>query len=72
MTGINSPWIRPGCQASDPSDSGYDIHDLYDLGDFDVKVSIDTKWGTKEGLMDLVNKGQRGRNRDILGCGPQS
>jgi alpha-amylase len=56
MAGIDNLWIPPGCKASSPSGNGYDIYDLYDLGEFDAKGSVGTKWGTKQELLDLVNK----------------
>lgn len=56
MTGIDNLWIPPGCKASSPSGNGYDIYDLYDLGEFDAKGSVGTKWGTKQELVELVNK----------------
>ncbi|KAL5338467.1 glycoside hydrolase superfamily [Aspergillus crustosus] len=32
--GIDNIWIPPGCKAANPSENGYDIYDLHDLGDF--------------------------------------
>jgi alpha-amylase len=37
----------------DPFGTGYDVYDLYDLGEFDQKGSISTRWGTKEDLHAL-------------------
>lgn len=54
MIGIDNVWLPPGCKASSPSGNGYDVYDLYDLGEFDAKGSVGTKWGTKEELMDLA------------------
>ncbi|KAF4635851.1 hypothetical protein G7Y89_g2223 [Cudoniella acicularis] len=54
-TGIDNIWIPPGCKASSPSGNGYDIYDLYDLGEFEQKGSVGTKWGTKNDLLKLVN-----------------
>lgn len=54
--GVDNVWIPPGCKASSPSGNGYDIYDLYDLGEFDQKGSRGTKWGTKEELVELINK----------------
>jgi len=48
--------VPPGCKASSPSGNGYDIYDLYDLGEFDQKGGKETKWGTKEELLELVKK----------------
>jgi alpha-amylase len=33
---------------------GYDVYDLYDLGEYDQKGSVRTKYGTKEELLKLV------------------
>jgi alpha-amylase len=38
----------------DPCGNGYDVYDLYDLGEFDQKGSRATKWGTKEELLELT------------------
>jgi alpha-amylase len=56
MTGIDNLWIPPGCKASSPSGNGYDVYDLFDLGEFDAKGSVGTKWGTKKELEELVKK----------------
>ncbi|KAI9932117.1 hypothetical protein ASPWEDRAFT_171758 [Aspergillus wentii DTO 134E9] len=53
--GVDNMWIPPGCKAMSPSGNGYDIYDLYDLGEFDQKGSRATKWGTREQLEDLVS-----------------
>jgi alpha-amylase len=53
--GITGMWIPPACKASWPDRNGYDIYDLYDLGEFDQKGGRHTKWGTKEELVDLMN-----------------
>ena len=39
-TGIDNLWIPPACKASSPSGNGYDIYDLYDLGEFDAKGRV--------------------------------
>lgn len=52
--GVDNMWIPPGCKAMSPSGNGYDIYDLYDLGEFDQKGSRATKWGSKEELLDLI------------------
>ncbi|KAB8339099.1 hypothetical protein FH972_022035 [Carpinus fangiana] len=51
--GVTSVWIPPACKASSPKGNGYDIYDLYDLGEFDQKGGVATKWGTKKELQDL-------------------
>lgn len=52
--GVDNVWIPPGCKAMSPSGNGYDIYDLYDLGEFDQKGSRATKWGSKEDLQELT------------------
>ena len=52
--GVDNIWIPPGCKAMSPSGNGYDIYDLYDLGEFDQKGTRPTKWGTKEELQNLI------------------
>lgn len=53
--GVDNIWLPPGCKGMDPSGNGYDIYDLYDLGEFEQKGSRSTKWGTREELQELVD-----------------
>lgn len=53
-TGVDNLWIPPGCKGSSQQGNGYDVYDLYDLGEFDQK-GISTKWGRKEDLVQLVH-----------------
>ncbi|MCJ1259888.1 hypothetical protein MMC24_007727 [Lignoscripta atroalba] len=57
-TGIDNMWIPPGCKAANPEGNGYDIYDLYDLGEFDQKGARSTKWGSKEDLMQLIDSAE--------------
>lgn len=52
--GISNMWIPPGCKGGWYDSNGYDVYDLYDLGEFDQKGSRATKWGTKAELVDLI------------------
>ena len=54
--GVDNIWIPPACKGSSPHGNGYDIYDLYDLGEFDQKGARSTKWGPKEDLIQLVEK----------------
>ena len=54
VLGIDKVWIPPGCKAGWRDSNGYDIYDLYDLGEFDWKGSRATKWGTKEELVEMT------------------
>ncbi|WP_252311514.1 alpha-amylase [Sinobaca sp. H24] len=52
--GIDSVWIPPAAKSETPDDNGYGVYDLYDLGEFDQKGSIPTKYGTKEELLEAI------------------
>jgi alpha-amylase len=54
--GIDNIWLPPGCKASSSNGNGYDIYDLYDVGEFDQKGGKATKWGTKEELLELSKR----------------
>lgn len=53
--GINMVWIPPACKADGGTNSvGYDTYDLFDLGEFDQKGTIRTKYGTIEELKKAI------------------
>ncbi|KAF2692144.1 glycoside hydrolase family 13 protein [Lentithecium fluviatile CBS 122367] len=52
--GITDLWLPPGSKAKDAESNGYDIYDAWDLGEFDQKGTVPTKWGTKMDLMNLA------------------
>lgn len=52
--GITAVWIPPCCKGQSSNDVGYGVYDLYDLGEFDQKGSVRTKYGTKEELLEAV------------------
>lgn len=35
-------------------DTGYGVYDVYDLGEFDQKGTVRTKYGTKQELLDAI------------------
>ena len=53
--GISGVWIPPCCKATSSADVGYGIYDLYDLGEFDQKGTVATKYGTREELLQAVS-----------------
>lgn len=54
--GITAVWIPPCYKGADgPKDVGYAVYDLYDLGEFDQKGSVRTKYGTKDELLGAIN-----------------
>ncbi len=53
--GITALWLPPAFKGLAGRYSvGYDIYDLYDLGEFDQKGSIRTKYGTKDEYLHAV------------------
>lgn len=38
---------------------GYDVYDVYDLGEFDQKGNKRTGWGTKEEYVSLIQAGKK-------------
>lgn len=53
--GVSAIWLPPVTKATGTNDVGYGIYDLYDLGEFDQKGSVRTKYGTKEELHELID-----------------
>ncbi|MEG0288237.1 MAG: alpha-amylase [Carnobacterium sp.] len=54
--GVTGVWIPPCFKATGINDVGYGIYDLYDLGEFDQKDAIRTKYGTKKELKAAVDE----------------
>lgn len=53
--GISAYWLPPCFKAANGTwDVGYGIYDLYDLGEFDQKGTVRTKYGTKDEYLQLV------------------
>jgi alpha-amylase len=53
--GVTTVWLPPAFKAhSGNSSVGYDVYDLFDLGEFDQKGSIRTKYGTKEEYLTAI------------------
>lgn len=49
--GVTDVWLPPAYKgASGPSSVGYDSYDLFDLGEFDQKGTIPTKYGSRSEL----------------------
>lgn len=53
--GITAVWLPPCFKAITQEDAGYGVYDLYDLGEFDQKGTIRTKYGTKEELKAAID-----------------
>ncbi|WP_252234174.1 MULTISPECIES: alpha-amylase [unclassified Clostridium] len=55
--GITALWLPPAYKGvGGINDVGYGAYDLYDLGEFDQKGTIRTKYGTKEQYLDAINE----------------
>ena len=53
--GINYLWLPPAYKsAGGKEDTGYAVYDLYDLGEFDQKGTIPTKYGTKDEYIKAI------------------
>lgn len=53
--GITAVWMPPAYKgAAGAQDVGYGVYDLYDLGEFDQKGSIATKYGTKDEYLKAI------------------
>lgn len=54
--GINYVWLPPAYKgAGGKNDVGYGVYDLYDLGEFNQKGSVPTKYGTKEEYIKVID-----------------
>ncbi|KAH8118061.1 alpha amylase [Phellopilus nigrolimitatus] len=50
--GVSHVWLPPLQKAATGKASvGYDVYDLWDLGEFEQKGTVTTRWGTKEELL---------------------
>ncbi|MDD4778348.1 MAG: alpha-amylase [Fermentimonas sp.] len=54
--GITAVWIPPAIKGTGSDDVGYGAYDLYDLGEFDQKGTVRTKYGTKEELIQAIDE----------------
>lgn len=53
--GVNAVWLPPAFKGTEGKNSvGYDVYDIYDLGEFDQKGSVRTKYGTKKEYLEAI------------------
>lgn len=63
--GITGVWLPPAYKgAGGVQDTGYAVYDLYDLGEFNQKGSIPTKYGTKDEYLEAI-KILKGNNIEV-------
>ncbi|MGP8306648.1 alpha-amylase [Vibrio sp. YIC-376] len=54
--GFTALWLPPAYKGAGGSyDVGYGVYDMYDLGEFDQKGSVSTKYGTKDQYLSAIN-----------------
>ncbi|EPE63244.1 alpha-amylase [Exiguobacterium sp. S17] len=56
--GITALWLPPVTKGQSDKDTGYGVYDLYDLGEFDQKGTVATKYGTKQELLEATKHAQ--------------
>ncbi len=54
--GVTSVWIPPAYKADEQQDEGYATYDLFDLGEFNQKATVRTKYGTKKELKAMIDE----------------
>ena len=52
--GITKMWLPPAFKATHSADVGYGVYDLFDLGEFEQKGSVRTKYGTKADYLATI------------------
>ncbi len=58
--GVTSLWLPPAYKgAAGKDDVGYSVYDLYDLGEFDQKGTVATKYGTKKDYIAAIKELQK-------------
>ncbi len=54
-SGVTSLWLPPAYKGAEGiADVGYGVYDLYDLGEFNQKGTVRTKYGTKKEYIEAV------------------
>ena len=53
--GVTAMWLPPAYKGAGGKDEvGYGVYDVYDLGEFDQKGTIKTKYGSKDEYLDAI------------------
>ena len=57
LLGVTAVWLPPAYKGSAGGmDVGYGVYDLYDLGEFDQKGSVRTKYGTRQEYLRAIRR----------------
>ena len=54
--GISHVWMPPAFKGTNKDDVGYGVYDLFDLGEFDQKGTIRTKYGFRYEYLNAINR----------------
>ena len=54
VLGITQVWLPPAYKGSAQDDVGYGVYDMYDLGEFEQKGTVRTKYGTRDEYVGAV------------------
>lgn len=54
--GYDLIWLPPAYKGADREEVGYGVYDLYDLGEFDQKDTVRTKYGTKDEYLHAIDR----------------
>lgn len=58
--GISGVWLPPAYKGFDGThDVGYGVYDMYDLGEFDQKGTVRTKYGTRRQYLECIHTLQK-------------
>ena len=52
--GVTDVWLPPAYKGTSQEDVGYGVYDVYDLGEFDQKGTIKTKYGSKDEYLNCI------------------
>lgn len=52
--GIRKVWMPPAFKATSANDVGYGVYDLFDLGEFNQKGTVRTKYGFKQDYLQAI------------------
>ena len=65
--GISALWLPPAYKGiGGIYDVGYGAYDLYDLGEFNQKGTVETKYGSKDEYLQAIKKLKENNIQDII------
>jgi len=57
--GITGLWLPPAYKGLGPDDVGYGTYDLFDLGEFDQKGTVRTKYGNRQEYLECIKEAHK-------------